>query len=537
MFDPQDKVSEAELRRGLRYLLVDASFATAIGALNSGVVLLALALHIGASTLEIGVLAAIPLFTQVLQAPAVTLVERLRTRRRISVACVFLARLALPIYAVIPFIADRRLAAALLIAAAVLHYGLNAVGACSWNSWMRDLVPSNRLGQFFARRTLFGTAVSALATVGGALALQRAGADHATGDRIFAALYGFGFLCGLVSTAALARVPEPRMAPDSEGVAIHRLLVEPLRDRNFRFLLRYLASWQFAVNLATPFFTVYFVRELGFSMGFVLILSFVSQMANLAVIRGWGTLADRFTNKSVLGVATPLYILCIAGMAFTSDVPGEAWRAAYLVLLHVAMGAAGAGVGLGSGNIVLKLSPPSGATGFMASSAIIGAIAAGIAPVVGGWASDFFATRRLRLTLGWTSPSGATELGVTFTHWEFFFLISAALGLYTLHRLAVVREPGSVASREVVTHILSATRRSLGNVSSVGGLRAAITFPGGELIKLRERRHQLVESIHRAVRRTFGIGTREDVLGTMIEASFRPPPSDASWQDLLDRLD
>jgi MFS family permease len=365
MLAPQSSVTEGELRRGLRYLLIDASFATAIGALNSGVVLLALALHIGASNVEIGLLAAIPLFTQVLQAPAVTLVERLRARRRISVVCVFFARLALPVYAAVPFIGDQRTAAAVLTVAALLHYGLNAIGACSWNSWMRDLVPSDRLGRFFSRRTMYGTAVSALATVGGALALERASGDRATGDYIFAALYLFGFVCGLVSTAALARVPEPRMPASSESVPIYRLLAAPLRDRNFRSMLRYLASWQFAVNLATPFFTVYFVRELGFSMGFVLVLSFISQMANLAVIRGWGVLSDRFANKSVLGVATPLFILCVAAMAFASEVEGQTLRAAYLVVLHVVMGAAGAGVGLASGNIVLKLSPPSGATGFM----------------------------------------------------------------------------------------------------------------------------------------------------------------------------
>jgi len=205
VLEPQDEVSEREVQQGLRALLVDASFATAIGALNSGVVLLALALHVGVSTVQIGILAAIPLFTQILQAPAVSLVERLRTRRRISVISVFLARLALPIYAVVPFIPDRNVAAASLMAAALLHYGLNAVGACSWNSWMRDLVPEEELGRFFARRTLFGTAVSAVATIVGAYALQQAGTDRAFGNSIFCGLYLFGFACGLVSTVALAR--------------------------------------------------------------------------------------------------------------------------------------------------------------------------------------------------------------------------------------------------------------------------------------------------------------------------------------------
>ena len=78
MLQPQAHISAQECERGIRFLMIDAAAATAIGALNSGVVLLALALHIGASTIAIGYLAAIPLLTQVLQAPMVKLVERVR---------------------------------------------------------------------------------------------------------------------------------------------------------------------------------------------------------------------------------------------------------------------------------------------------------------------------------------------------------------------------------------------------------------------------------------------------------------------------
>ena len=272
---PQQAISPEERDRGLRFLLVDAAFATAIGALNSGVVLLALALHIGANNVQIGLLAAIPLLTQMLQAPAITLVERVRRRRLIAVACVFGARLSLPIYATVPLIPDRDIAVAVLIGAATIHYGLNAVGACSWNSWMRDLLPEGQLGSFFARRNLYGTAVGAGATLIAALALDRAG-PGASGNSVYVAIYAAGFLCGLASTAALAQVPEPAMAPARGRSSLIRLLLQLLRDNNFRSVLRYAASWQFAVNLATPFFTVYFVRELGFSMGFVLVLTLLS---------------------------------------------------------------------------------------------------------------------------------------------------------------------------------------------------------------------------------------------------------------------
>jgi MFS family permease len=485
------------------------------------------------------VLAAIPLLTQVLQAPTVRLVERLRRRRLISVAALFVARLALPLYALVPFIPDRGIAIVVLIAAALLHYGLNAVAACSWNSWMRDLIPADRLGRFFARRSLFATGVSAGATILAAIALESARGSESLGDQVFGGLYVLGFLCGLLSTWSLSRVPEPRMGEAGESEPLRRLLLQPLRDRNFRSMLRYLASWQFAVNLATPFFTVYFVRALGFGMGFVLVLTVLSQIANVAVVRGWGQLSDRFANTSVLTVATPLFILCIAGMAFAGEFADPTARAAYLIGLHIVMGAAGAGVGLAASNIVMKLSPAGAATSYMATNALVSAVAAGVAPIVGGWMADFFARRRLEFHLQWTSPSGVEELvGVAFTHWEFFFLLSALIGLYTLHRLSSIQEAGAVERREVVQHIWSAARRTLRNVSSVAGLRLAVSFPGGELIKSRERPTPLLQPFFVGDR---GVDARlpaaVNAVGTLLNAAFEPAPPDNDFDRLLERLD
>ena len=534
---PRATISPEERARGLRFLLIDAAFATAIGALNSGVVLLALALHVGASEIEIGVIAAIPLLTQMLQAPAVTLVERVRRRRLISVACVFGARLALPVYAAVPLIPDRNIAVGVLVAAALLHYGLNAVGACSWNSWMRDLLPEEQLGAFFARRNLYGTVVGAVATLLAAFALQRAGRSDVGGDRVYVALYLIGFLCGLASTAALARVPEPWMGRRRGRPSLRRLLLRPLRDRNFRSVLRYLASWQFAVNLATPFFTVYFVRELGFTVGFVLTLTVASQLANAAVVRGWGSLSDRFTNKSVLTVASPLYLLCIAGMIFADDFTGDLSRPAYLLALHLVMGAAQAGVGLAAGNIVIKLSPAGAATSYMATNALVGALASGAAPIVGGWLTEFFAARKLHLSMEWTSPSGTAELfGVGIVHWEFFFLLSAVLGLYALHRLSVVTELGSVERREVIQHIVESARYNLRNASSVAGVRHALAFPADALIKSREGTRFLVEALFERHRDTRAPEVAQEAVGTMLDAAFEPPADDM-FDALVRQLD
>ena len=256
------------------------------------------------------------------------------------------------------------------------------------------------------------------------------------------------------------------------------------------------------------------------------------------MVRGWGRLSDRFANKSVLAVASPLFLLCIAAIAFTNEIGGDTGRAAWLIGLHLLMGASGAGVGLASGNIVMKLSPAGGATSYMATNALVSALAAGMAPIAGGWAADFFARRQLALTLDWTSPSGVEELiGLSLTHWEFFFVLSALLGVYSLHRLSVLEEPGAVERREVVQHIFSSARRTLRNASSVAGLRLAVTFPGGDLIKLRERDRFLLEELYQGEKRISPAPPRAAPIGAMLQAAFGEPANDKNIEDLLKRLD
>ncbi|MBC6982781.1 MFS transporter [Caulobacter sp. 17J80-11] len=486
---PQATVSEAERERGLRSLVTDAMFASTTAALNGGVVLAAYALWLGASNAVIGLLAALPFLSQLLQAPAVALVERLQARRMICVVAAFLARLLLPLIGLLAFLPDRKLALGLLVGLQAAHAGLNAVSTCAWNSWLRDLAPPERLGRFFARRTANVTAFTLFATLAAGLTVDRASEYGRTAEAfVFAGVFMTAFATSLASSWLIARAPEPRMAPPVSAASLLEVLRRPFRDVNFRRLIVFLSSWQFAVNLATPFITVWLLGQLGFSMGFVVSLSVVSQAANLAVLGGWGRLSDRFANKSVLGVAAPLLIACIAGLVLASQIQDQRLAAAYLLVLHVLMGAATAGVGLATGAIALKLAPSGQATPYVAASALTSSLAAGIAPVIGGLGADFFAVRRLTLDVRWSDPEGVRSLlAFQLAHWDFFFLIAALVGLYALHRLTLVREEGEIEQGEMARQILLGARRTVRNLSPVAGLRVAAAFPAGALIELRRR--------------------------------------------------
>ena len=482
-------------------LMWDAAFASGVGTINSGVILAAFALHLGAPNLVIGLLAAAPFWTQLLQAPTVSLVERVRRRRQICIASLAIGRAVLAPLILLPFLGPSPLALVVLLAVVGVHYAFNAVCACSWNSWIRDLIPEERLGAFTARRSVATAAVTLIGSLVAGLVLDRPQTPEGR-DAMFAALYAAGFLAGIVSLVQLARTPEPQMEPPAGPMRLGRLLRLPLRDPNFRRLIAFLSSWQFAVNLATPFFTVYLMRQLGFGLTFVLGLSVVSQLANLAVLRSWGALSDRFSNKSVLAVAAPAFIACIAAMIVASQIENRTAAAAYLVLLHALMGMASAGVGLASGNIALKLAPKGSATVYIAANSLITSAAAGAAPILGGLFADFFASRKLSLSLQWTNPNGVYAfLPVELSQWDFYFLIAAVLGVYALHRLSLVREEGEIENHEMVQQVLLQARRTVRNLSPVAGLRLVTTFPSGLMVELqRLRREARRERVRRNLR-------------------------------------
>ena len=474
--DPQPHVSEQERERGLSLLVVEAAFSGGASALTTGVILTAFALHLGASNLMIGILASAPFLAQLLQLPAILLVERRRTRKRISVLTSIAGRLMLGVMAATAFFTG---ASALftVLAAQWILCGLGAIGTCAWNSWLHDLAPENRLGQIFARRTIWLTGISLALGLAAALALDMTEERSPARNLVFASMFAVGCITGLMSARVVSAMPEPMMPVPVGDVRLIELLRQPLRDEIFRRLLVFVGSWQFAVNLATPFFTVFIVRQLHFNVSFVLVLSVVSQIANIGTLRYWGMLSDRFANKSVLAVCAPAYILSIVGMIGASQFGDRDLIKLWLIALHLLMGASVAGVTLTATNIALKLSPRGSATAFVAASATVTAVAAGMAPIAGGLLADYFAKRRLEVLVRWSNPEHSFGWPLVLTHWDFYFLVAGVIGLYAMHRLSLVQEQGEIERRELMGKMLDDTRRGIRNISSVAGLRGATAVP------------------------------------------------------------
>jgi hypothetical protein len=206
---PDPVITPEELARGKRALVKDAAWASLVGALYGGVILVGFALELGATPFIIGLLAAIPFLAQVAQLPAIALVERIRQRRKIAVVAVLVSRSVILSLSLIPFIDDPAMQLAALILAQLAITLLGSVGGCSLNSWMHQLLQNQPLGDLFSRRLFWSTVLASL----GALVAGQMVQHWPFGERLqaYSVAFALAGAAGYVSTHYLASVPEPQM--------------------------------------------------------------------------------------------------------------------------------------------------------------------------------------------------------------------------------------------------------------------------------------------------------------------------------------
>jgi MFS family permease len=483
-FSPKPTISDQDVASGLRWLTWEGAAAMGFFSITTSGFLAAYALVLGCNNFQIGILAALPFITQPLQILVIPLVERFRRRKVITLASWIPAQLSWVLIALIPLFLDvpSSSAVALLLVTIGIRGVFVSVTNCSWNSWLRDLVPQQVLGSFFARRQMwanlaamtFGLAASFFVTYWEG---HTPAGNEALGYT-FPLLFGAVFL-GLASPLFMSLIPEPLMQPPAEPQpSFFSTISIPFRDGNYRRLLSFLLLWGLALNMSIPFFAVYMLLRLGLPLSAVIGFSILSQAFNILFLRFWGTLADRFGFKAILSVSVSLYLLVVLGWTFTTMPERYPLTIPLLVVLHILAGIASAGVTLATGTIGLKLAPKGQATAYLAAAGLATSLGTGLGPLLGGYLADFFSVRQLSLVFTWISPIRSIQLpAFSLIGFDFLFCITFILGLFTLSALVAFREEGEVGREVVLDTLFAPMQHAVRPMSSVPGLNFLSQFP------------------------------------------------------------
>jgi MFS family permease len=477
--DAKEALTEEEFQKGLRSFIKDGLTTEVMASLTGGVFLVAFALKLGASNVLIGLLAAIPPLVQLIQIPSIYLIEKYRIRKIICMYAAASSRLFWLLIALIPLLFPGNERLTVLVIAILLSTTLGALAGSSWNSWMHDFLPQDRLGLFFSKRMSMSIAMSIPFSLAAGFYIGRWEKLFPQYDLYgYTILFALGSLVGLIGVYFVSTIPEPRMVPLEEKINFFERILKPLKDVNFKRLIMFMSSWNFAVNLAAPFFTVYMLKVLNLDIALIIALTVLSQISNILFLRIWGRLTDRFSNKSVLGVSGPLFLLGIFAWTYTILPERRIFTVLLLIAIHIITGISTAGVTLASGNIGLKLAPKGQATAYLAANSLTNSLVAGVAPIIGGTLVDIFTGYELFGTINWRSPAGE-QVFTTFIlqDWGFLFLLAALTGLYSIHRLTMVKETGEVEEKIVMRELIAEVERGVKSLSTAHGLGPMVLFP------------------------------------------------------------
>lgn len=458
---PSANLSDVEVRSGLRLVIADGLAAESMVAFTGGAFLVAMALHLGATNFQLGVLAALPTFSSIFQLVSIWLVRKYNNRRVITVIANFFARFPLLLIGLLPFLFTTSTSVSILIFLLFFHYYFGSIAGASWNSWMKDLVPEKQLGSYFSNRSRLTQSLNVVLSLAIAFALDYIKANYPQQEMIaYSIMFLIGGVFGMMGIVALLRTPEPEsvMAGDN----MFKLLERPLKDKNFRSLLTFNSFWAFALNIATPFFSVYMLKTLNLPLSYIIGLGIISQLSGIFSVKMWGRYSDRYSNKTIINICAPVYVLCILAWAFT-EMPGSTTGIlSILIAINIFSGITSAGINLAITNIGMKLAPKNEAMVYLSVKNMAVAFFSAIAPVIGGLMADFFATHELTWNIQWNGAASSTVIHlIKLKGWSFFFIIGGLLALFSLRYLSSVKENGEVQKDRVVVYMRTKLRRNV----------------------------------------------------------------------------
>ncbi len=369
------------VQKNLRWFWFDGAFALGIDSIvTTYLVLYAVAL--GASSAQIGLLGALSgLGGALALLPGALLVERIGRRKEITLAGGgAIGRIMILLLVLLPFGVKGEAALTLFIGLVVIRETFGNLSLPAWTSLAADIVPLGQRGRYFASRNIAMTVTGMVTAFLAGVIINESGSPA---GYQWAFLLAFG--CGAVSWFCFSRIqdPAPRPPPRAARASASPILGSVLTHKPFLALCLHSAVWNFALNVAGPFFNIYLVHDLKASMIQVGILTAATSLSSLPALRVFGPLADRWGPRRIILITSLLIpILPIAWIFVPSP-----W---YVLAINLLSGVLWSGFSMCVLNLLLQISPHAERARFSAVHQIVVAVSLALGAAFGGWVVTVF---------------------------------------------------------------------------------------------------------------------------------------------------
>ncbi|MFH0832964.1 MAG: MFS transporter [Candidatus Aenigmatarchaeota archaeon] len=331
------------------------------------------ALALGATNAEIGFLNALKGMAQAVgQLPGARMTDMF-SRKFVFIFAMIVSRLFWIPIIILPFLHLSNTVFLLIVLFTIATFVLN-FNSPAWASLAGDIVPESIRGRYFGKRN-FITGLSGL------IATMAAGVLVYYG---FPLIFIISVVLGLASLILFARIAEPKTRQAfhykySFSFDMKAIKNGILINKELTMFTIFLAFMNFAVNVASPFFAVYQLRDMNVGyLWFGALLSF-GALTTIIFQPYWGRLSDRFGNKKI--VAANGILVCF--VPFLYLFVSSPW---HILGVEVFSSFAWSGFDMATFNFMLALTPQGKRSQYIANhrffigiGAIAGALLGGIA--------------------------------------------------------------------------------------------------------------------------------------------------------------
>ncbi|MEI7718707.1 MAG: MFS transporter [archaeon] len=312
------------------------------------------ALSVGANNTQIGLLSSLPgLFGTLSQLLTFKFMKRF-TRKKIIFWGVFLQSLMwlVLIAAGIPFFLygiKTSLSPNIIILVYTVLVLFGSFVGPAWTSMMRDLIPVNR-GEYFGRRNqVIGIVALVCMFIAGFLL------DYFKQTHIYVGFIVMFLVAGIgrfVSALYFTKHYDPKFEVDDKKYFSLIDFVKKMRENNFGRFVLYYSLVSFACAIASPFFIVYMLKDLGFSYTQYMITVVFNSLTTLLLMPLWGKFADKYGNVEVMRLTGFLIPLLPLLWLATPLVHNMAYLVIFIIFLEIYSGLIWSGFNLSASNFV-----------------------------------------------------------------------------------------------------------------------------------------------------------------------------------------
>jgi MFS family permease len=367
--NPEDSKKE----KSLRYSIRDGVFVSMMNGLTLDYFTPFLIL-LGGTIKHVGILSALPnLVASFIQLKSPDIADRLSSRKKVVSLFILIQALMLPPMVACWFLEWR---IGVFIAIVTLFTASGAVIMPAWGSLMADLVKEEKRGEYFGWRSKTLGVTTVLATFLAGFILHRA--EEISALLGFAIIFALAFVFRLVSWHYMNKMHEPALARKEEDYFSLRDFVSRYQTSNFLRFVIFVSLLKFTVYIASPFFAVLMLKDLGFGYMAFTMVTLSATLAAIVSIRRWGRHADRVGNLKVVR-STSMLVALIPMFWLINQHP------VYLFLVQAFSGFAWAGFNLSASNFIYDASSPGKRTRCIAYFNFFSGISMSLGAVVGGW--------------------------------------------------------------------------------------------------------------------------------------------------------